>query len=701
MYKISILFENRDFEHDIYELIRAFYPDAEILVSYEKEEEVQADLAFRVEAQGQSFLIHYRSEENKGVTCGEMIKGQSSDALLSCKEDSYDKEKAHELRKEQKDIVKLVLYRLLVKLTGRNLPWGNLTGIRPAKLAMAMLESGMKNSEAAQEMRDRYMVSPEKTALAIAIANRERELLKDIDYENGYSLYVGIPFCPSICLYCSFSSYPLKQWKNKVDLYLDALCREIEEVSRIMEEKGRKLDTVYIGGGTPTTLEPDQLKRLLDSLMEHFDCRNLAEFTIEAGRPDSITKEKLQMIRKYPVTRISVNPQTMNQETLDIIGRRHTVEETKKAFALARECGFDNINMDLIVGLPGEDKEKVAHTLDEVRALAPDSLTVHSLAVKRAARLNMFKDQYQEMTFENNQEIMDMTMKTAYEMGMSPYYLYRQKNMKGNFENVGYAEVDKAGIYNILIMEEKQPIIALGAGGSSKLVFDHGKRIERVENVKDVSNYIARIDEMIERKRAGIRKWLWWEVYRLGAAETETLKTSDRILDFDLSAELDHGIVVSNLAYEVASEMGLEESVCYELAIAGMLHDIGKLRLTEYINGREKDPLLIEELKYVRMHSTLGYEELKGQGYSEFVLESILYHHENYDGTGYPENLAGEEIPIGGRILRVCDVFAALSSDRPYRTAFDVATVVELMIDEIKNFDMEVFLAFQRVIHKK
>lgn len=508
MYKISILFENRDFEHDIYELIRAFYPDAEILVSYEKEEEVQADLAFRVEAQGQSFLIHYRSEENKGVTCGEMIKGQSSDALLSCKEDSYDKEKAHELRKEQKDIVKLVLYRLLVKLTGRTLPWGNLTGIRPAKLAMAMLESGMKNSDAAQEMRDRYMVSPEKTALAIAIANRERELLKDIDYENGYSLYVGIPFCPSICLYCSFSSYPLKQWKNKVDLYLDALCREIEEVSRIMEEKGRKLDTVYIGGGTPTTLEPDQLKRLLDSLMEHFDCRNLAEFTIEAGRPDSITKEKLQMIRKYPVTRISVNPQTMNQETLDIIGRRHTVEETKKAFALARECGFDNINMDLIVGLPGEDKEKVAHTLDEVRALAPDSLTVHSLAVKRAARLNMFKDQYQEMTFENNQEIMDMTMKTAYEMGMSPYYLYRQKNMKGNFENVGYAEVDKAGIYNILIMEEKQPIIALGAGGSSKLVFDHGKRIERVENVKDVSNYIARIDEMIERKRAGIRKWL-------------------------------------------------------------------------------------------------------------------------------------------------------------------------------------------------
>lgn len=187
----------------------------------------------------------------------------------------------------------------------------------------------------------------------------------------------------------------------------------------------------------------------------------------------------------------------------------------------------------------------------------------------------------------------------------------------------------------------------------------------------------------------------------MSATQADAEKTADRILDFDLSAELNHGIVVSNLAYAVASELGLEQESCYELAVAGMLHDIGKLKLTEYINGRERDPLLIEELKYVRMHSTLGYEELKDQGYSEFVLESILYHHENYDGTGYPDNLIGDQIPIGARILRVCDVFAALTSDRPYRTAFDVATVMELMIDEIKNFDMEVFLAFQRIIHNK
>ena len=515
MYKISICYLDRTFEHDIYELIKAFYPEAEFSFFYERAA-VEADLSFRVERKEESFQIAYDTGEDKGVISAEIIekdhndsehigseqtRGQDEKPLVSCQPQS-----SHELRKYNKDNVKYALYRLLVKLNGRTLPWGNLTGIRPAKLAMAMLEEGKKNTEIAEEMRMRYCVSPQKAALAIAIANREREILKEIDYENGYSLYIGIPFCPSICLYCSFSSYPLQQWQRQVDAYLDALCKEIRAVSTMMQ--GRKLDTIYIGGGTPTTLEPMQLIRLLETVGACFGYDGVREFTVEAGRPDSITKEKLDAIRQFPVTRISVNPQTMNQETLDIIGRRHTVEQTKQAFLLSRDCGFSNINMDLIVGLPGEDLAMVSHTLDEVRALGPDSLTVHSLAVKRAARLNIFRDQYREMTFENNQEIMDHTMRCAYEMGMSPYYLYRQKNMKGNFENVGYAKVDKAGIYNILIMEEKQPILALGAGGASKLVFDHGNRIERVENVKDVKSYITRIDEMIERKRTGIETWL-------------------------------------------------------------------------------------------------------------------------------------------------------------------------------------------------
>ena len=229
---------------------------------------------------------------------------------------------------------------------------------------------------------------------------------------------------------------------------------------------------------------------------------------MEAGRPDTITREILEVLREFPVGRISINPQTMNQETLDLIGRRHTVEETIEVFHMAREMGFDNINMDLIVGLPGEDAAKVAHTLEEIEKLDPDSLTVHSLALKRATRLNLMKDQYTEISFENSAEIMDMAQDCARRMGMGPYYMYRQKNIAGNFENVGYSREGKAGIYNILIMEEKQSILAAGAGASTKFVFQHGERIERVENVKDLKNYVERIDEMIERKRAGIRKYL-------------------------------------------------------------------------------------------------------------------------------------------------------------------------------------------------
>ena len=420
MYKIGILFENRECEHDVYELIKAFYPEAEIHTLYENDE-AEYDLRFRVERENDNYIIKYERAEEKGVVSAEVITDEIKDA--------------HALRKENKDSIKYALYQLLVKLTGRTLPWGNLTGIRPAKLAMGMIESGMKNTEVAQEMREKYLVSPQKTALAITIANREREILKDIDYENGYSLYIGIPFCPSICLYCSFSSYPLKVWEKRTDEYVEALCKEVRETALMM--KGRKLDTIYIGGGTPTTLLPHQIRKLLDTVGESFGFEGLAEFTVEAGRPDSITREKLEAIREYPVTRISVNPQTMNQETLDIIGRKHTVDQTKEAFHLARELGYDNINMDLIVGLPGEDIHMVERTLEQIRELAPDSITVHSLAVKRAARLNIFKEKYQEMSFENNQEIMDLTMKTAYEMGMGPYYLYRQKNMKGNFENVG------------------------------------------------------------------------------------------------------------------------------------------------------------------------------------------------------------------------------------------------------------------------
>ncbi len=347
-------------------------------------------------------------------------------------------------------------------------------------------------------MRDMYMASREKAALSVMIANRERYVLRNIDYEDGYSLYIGIPFCPSTCLYCSFTSYPLSLWEKRMDEYLEALFQELDEAADMFRQK--KLNTVYIGGGTPTTLNPERMNRLLCKIQTLFDTEHLQEYTVEAGRPDSITEEKLQVLLDHGIDRISINPQTMKDETLRIIGRHHTVAQTREAFALAKRMGFSHINMDLIIGLPGEGYEDVEHTMQEIRALAPDSVTIHSLAIKRAARLNLLKEAYEEMGLENNTQIMDMTARYCAEMGLSPYYLYRQKNMAGNFENVGYAKEGKAGIYNILMMEEKQTIVACGAGSISKRVYPDG-RIERCENVKDVASFIERIDEMIERKR--------------------------------------------------------------------------------------------------------------------------------------------------------------------------------------------------------
>ncbi len=467
------------YEYDIHSLVKAFYPKAEVIVqvkeTFTEECPLKLDVYFTEEHVN---VTAYREKETLSVGFCDL-----PDTLT---------------RKEVKDRFKRLIYQALSEISGKELPWGTLTGIRPTKIPMAMLEEGASDEEISRYMKDTYYCSEEKIGLSTEIAKRERKLLSTLDYKDGYSLYVGIPFCPSTCLYCSFTSYPLAKWQKRVDEYLDALCKELDFIAE--ELKDKVLNTVYIGGGTPTTLNAEQMDRLLTKIEERFDFSNVQEFTVEAGRPDSVTEEKLQVIKKHKVDRISVNPQTMKEETLKIIGRHHTVQQTVEAYELARKVGFDNINMDLIIGLPGESKEDVAHTLDELKKLAPDSITVHSLAIKRAARLNLFKDTYEEMGLENSAEIMDMTYACCKEQELEPYYLYRQKNMAGNFENVGYAKEGKAGIYNILIMEEKQSIVAAGAGASTKMVYPGG-RIERIENVKDVGQYIERIDEMIQRKK--------------------------------------------------------------------------------------------------------------------------------------------------------------------------------------------------------
>ena len=317
-----------------------------------------------------------------------------------------------------------------------------------------------------------------------------------------WGVYVHIPFCKRKCNYCDFASYGGREEAREA--YIDALGVETLVRGQEMVLKHGRPTTLYIGGGTPTTLEPAQLERLFAMLEKYFPMENVQEFTIEAGRPDSITMDKLRVIRAHDVTRISVNPQTMKEETLRLIGRMHTVDEVRQAYAMCREAGFDNINMDMILGLPEETLEDVRDTLRQITDLSPDSLTVHSLALKRGSRMQKYIEEKGFSSIYNTDGCMELAAEAAAGMGMEPYYLYRQKNISGNLENVGYARPGKAGIYNILIMEEKQSILALGAGSISKAVFDHG-RIERSDNCKDVATYIENVEEMIGRKaRLGI-----------------------------------------------------------------------------------------------------------------------------------------------------------------------------------------------------
>ena len=485
---ITVYLNKPDFEYDIHSLIKAFYVDEDVKVSADKETicrlEQEHEILFHMEV---SYL-----NEGWEASCFSGIKIQ----ILPEMQEQVEVDLSD--RKAAKNRLKQCLYRMLAERTGRTLPWGTLTGIRPVKIPMSMLESGKSESEIKAYMSDTYFTEEAKIDLSIEIAKRELHLLDKLDYQDGYSLYIGIPFCPSICAYCSFSSSPIGKWKEKAEYYLDALEQEIDFTANTYTHK--KLNTIYVGGGTPTTLSPAQLERLLAKIENSFDLSNLLEYTVEAGRPDSISREKLEVLKKHGISRISINPQTMKQETLDIIGRRHTVGQTIDSFYLAREMGFDNINMDLIVGLPEEEISDVRNTMEKLKPLEPDSVTVHSLAIKRAARLNMFSEDYMGMQMINTPEMIGLTARYAKEMGLLPYYLYRQKNMAGNFENVGYAKPEKAGIYNILIMEEKQTIVACGAGSITKRVYPDG-RIERCENVKDVALYIEKIDEMIERKR--------------------------------------------------------------------------------------------------------------------------------------------------------------------------------------------------------
>ncbi len=380
------------------------------------------------------------------------------------------------------------------ELLGHTPPWGILTGIRPAKVAGNLLKRGKGIIKSKRIMRDEYFLNPQKAALAVSVASAEAKLLKKIP-KNSCSLYISIPFCPSRCSYCSFVSYTTPRLLSLIDEYIDALLLELEERFFAIKTIGLELLTVYIGGGTPTTLTPSQLERIFKKICEHVDVNSLWEFTLEAGRPDTITEEKLKVAKEYGVTRISVNPQTLNDEILKEIGRKHTVEDFYRAYKIAKNSGIRDINVDLIAGLPNDDFKNFSETVDKVIELAPTNITVHTFCVKKAAdALRKNSGIYSINVSDANKGVSYSQLKAKF-AGYKPYYMYRQKNTVSNLENVGFSIDGHEGMYNVFMMEEVQSIFAVGAGAVTKLVDDRpeeegGAKITRIFNPKYPYEYL-------------------------------------------------------------------------------------------------------------------------------------------------------------------------------------------------------------------
>lgn len=393
-----------------------------------------------------------------------------------------------------------MLYELLCEYTGITLSWGLLTGVRPIKLLRRLKET-MGAEEASQYFREKLLVSDEKLSLAEKTCEYEQKIL-DLSKRDSFSLYISIPFCPTRCSYCSFVSQSVEKAKHLISPYVDLLCEEIKRTAEITRTLGLRLETVYMGGGTPTTLEAEHLSRILSTVRENFDLSTLREFTVEAGRPDTITEEKLKAIIENGCDRLSVNPQTLNPKALESIGRKHTVEDFFRSFELSRKAGFRHINTDLIAGLPLDTPETFAETISGILNLAPESITIHTLSMKRSSQLT---SDNMKLLREDAKAVLEM-LQNGYNAlcskGYIPYYLYRQSRMVGNMENIGWSKPGFEGLYNVYIMDETHSIFSCGAGAVSKLRDPDSENIERIFNFKYPYEYNARFEELMERKNA-------------------------------------------------------------------------------------------------------------------------------------------------------------------------------------------------------
>lgn len=498
----NILIKNIEKKYDYAELVKIFLrPDEFELYTEEEFAEYEARTAETAVSEVNAVAIAADSAESRDIV-------EAAQLLIFNENLSCDK---NEIKRE--------IYRRLSEITGLTPEWGILTGVRPVKLTGEIFER-LKNTEnnekggfsgqgdrlreaVRRELKTIYLLNEEKTELLMNTYSYQHESCGKPE-KNSVGVYIGIPFCPTRCIYCSFTSNQVGN--AEIERYLEALKKEIAFVGKRMKETGLWAESIYIGGGTPTTLTDMQLDDLLNTVEANMDLSAVKEFTVEAGRPDTITYEKLEVLKKHSIERISINPQSMKQETLELIGRSHQPGDIVKAFQKADLVGIPIVNADVIAGLPEETPEDFAATLDAILALEPENITVHTLAVKRASRLVEVDKDFHYRQGETVAAMLRIAKEKLKTSGFRPYYLYRQKHMAGSFENVGYCRADTPSIYNIRIMEEKQTILALGAGGISKMYYPEENRLERVPNVSNYEIYISRLEEMLDRKEKNIFK---------------------------------------------------------------------------------------------------------------------------------------------------------------------------------------------------
>ncbi|RKD23931.1 coproporphyrinogen III oxidase [Ammoniphilus oxalaticus] len=487
---IRVIGIDRTMERQVAHIVQLFFEDAKVIFTNEQETTLQLE------------FIEHISEQMIQVKA-QLLVVDTDIMTEEFQEASFPSNfNAEEKRKHRRRVIHQTLLLLLEAYTGMRQPWGILTGIRPTKLAHRKRREGLGAEQAQLQLQEEYLLTAEKVELMQQITERQLQAAPDL-YRLGeeVSIYIGIPFCPTKCAYCTFPAYSIQGQQGSVDSFLGGLHYEMQQIGEWLKNRGIAITTVYFGGGTPTSISAEEMAALYGRMFDSFpNVNDIREITVEAGRPDTITPEKLAVLNRFEIDRISINPQSYHQETLDAIGRHHTVEETIEKFRLAREMGIDNINMDLIIGLPGEGLDEFQHTLRETEKLMPESLTVHTLSFKRASEMTQNKSKYKVADRDEVVEMMKLAERWTAQQGYVPYYLYRQKNILGNLENVGYAKPGLESLYNIMIMEEVQTIIGLGCGASSKFIHPRTGKITRFANPKEPRAYNLAFEKYTEDK---------------------------------------------------------------------------------------------------------------------------------------------------------------------------------------------------------